>query len=81
MSMKTLRRLRSTEWLAERLGISVATIERLRAQQSPDLPPHVTIGRSIRYDDVTVEEWLRQRMQPAPVLTEATRSESEQDEA
>lgn len=57
------RFLRPTSWLAKRLGLSVSTIERLRAQGSTDLPPHVTIGGSIRYDDATVEEWIQARMQ------------------
>ncbi len=61
--MAILHRLRPTSWLAQRLGLSVSTVERLRAQNSPDLPPHVTIGHSIRYDDIAVEEWLRQRLQ------------------
>lgn len=56
-------RLKTTEWLAQRLQVSVTTIERLRAQHTPDLPPHLTIGRSIRYDPVAVEAWLTQRLQ------------------
>lgn len=61
MATKTLHRLLPTSWLAQKLNISVTTIERLRAQNSLDLPPHVTIGRSIRYDDRVVEMWLRNR--------------------
>ena len=64
--MKILHRLQPTAWLAQRLNISVTTIERLRARNSPDLPPSVTIGSSIRYDDVLVEEWLRNRMSVKP---------------
>ena len=55
--------LRDTEWLARRLGLSVSTIERLRAQNSPDIPAHVTIGRSIRYHADYVERWIAQRLQ------------------
>ena len=55
MPTEPLHRLMPTSWLAQRLNISVTTIERLRAQQSPDLPPHVTIGKSIRYDERVVE--------------------------
>ena len=54
--MTQFRFLRPTSWLAKRLGLSVSTIERLRAQGSNDLPPCVRIGGAIRYDDVTVEE-------------------------
>lgn len=68
MPTKALHRLMPTSWLAQRLNISVTTIERLRAQQSPDLPPHVTIGKSIRYDERVVEAWLRTKMgHPAPL--------------
>ncbi|WP_280513332.1 helix-turn-helix transcriptional regulator [Chromobacterium amazonense] len=59
---KTLHRLLPTSWLAQRLNISVMTIERLRAQQSPDIPPHITIGKSIRYDERVVEAWLQNKM-------------------
>ena len=62
--MNVIQRLQPTNWLAERLNLSVATIERLRAQKSPDLPPHIVIGRSIRYEEAAVEQWLRERMQP-----------------
>ena len=63
--MTQFRFLRPTSWLAKRLGLSVSTIERLRAQGSNDLPPCVRIGGAIRYDDVTVEEWLRNKMSSA----------------
>lgn len=71
MPTKTLHRLLPTSWLAQRLNISVTTIERLRAQQSPDLPPHITIGKSIRYDDRAVEAWLQKRLgHPLPPASE-----------
>ncbi len=70
MPTKTLHRLLPTSWLAQRLNISVTTIERLRSQNSPDLPPHVTIGKSIRYDDRVVEAWLQNKM-GNPVLPSA----------
>ena len=63
--MTQFRFLRPTSWLAKRLGLSVSTIERLRAQGSNDLPPCVWIGGAIRYDDVTVEEWLQNKMSSA----------------
>lgn len=53
--------LRSSRWLAQRLGLSITTVERLRASGSPDLPPAITIGRSIRYDENLVEQWLQER--------------------
>lgn len=62
-----LRRLYPTKWLSDKLGISVATIERLRAAGSSDIPPHIVIGHgSIRYADLDVELWLQSRLQPQP---------------
>lgn len=55
--------LKNTAWLAERLGLSVSTIERLRAKFSHDIPSHLTIGKSIRYDLATVEKWIADKMQ------------------
>ena len=57
--MSEINQMRSTGWLAQRLGLSVTTIERLRAQSSHDLPPCRTIGKSIRYDEQAVEQWIR----------------------
>ena len=54
--------LQPTSWLAKRLGLSVSTIERLRARGEGQLPPHLVIGRhTIRYDVNVVEEWLAAR--------------------
>lgn len=61
MSTIIPQQMRTTGWLAKRLGLSIATIERLRAQKSTDLPPHIAIGKSIRYDELAVEAWLRER--------------------
>ena len=57
--MSQINQMRSTGWLAQRLGLSVTTIERLRAQGSQDLPPCRTIGKSKRYDELVVEQWIR----------------------
>ena len=57
--------LRPTRWLAQRLGLSVTTVERLRTARSPDLPPAITIGTSIRYDEAAVEQWLAARLERA----------------
>ena len=53
-----IQTLRPTSWLAKRLGLSISTIERLRAAGSSDLPPSIVIGASIRYDQAVVEQWL-----------------------
>lgn len=66
--------LKDTAWLANRLGLSISTIERLRARERDDIPPHVMIGRSIRYDEATVEQWLVEQLQPhATTMTGAPR--------
>ena len=54
--------LKNTTWLAQRLSISETTIERLRAMGGSDLPPHINVGRSIRYDVAEVEAWIAQRL-------------------
>ena len=71
-----IRSLQPTRWLAQRLGLSVSTIERLRARGDRNLPPHVVIGpQTIRYDEAVVEAWLEARMQASagemPVVKEA----------
>lgn len=55
--------LKNTAWLASRLGLSISTVERLRARDLKNIPPHVTLGRSIRYDEATVEQWLAEQLQ------------------
>jgi len=58
----TTNTLQPTSWLAKRLGLSVSTIERLRARGKGELPPHLVIGRhTIRYDVGVVEDWLGTR--------------------
>lgn len=59
----TTNTLQPTSWLAKRLGLSVSTIERLRARGEGQLPPHLVIGRhTIRYDAAVVEDWLGARL-------------------
>lgn len=55
-------KLRDTKWLAEKLGISVSTIEKLRTQQSDELPKSITINRSVRYDEAYVDWWLQKKL-------------------
>lgn len=61
----TTRTLLPTSWLAKRLGLSVTTITRLRAAGSPDLPPALRIGCTVRYDEASVEAWIRDRLDHA----------------
>jgi predicted DNA-binding transcriptional regulator AlpA len=56
-----VQKLKPTSWLAKRLNISITTIERLRALNSTDIPTHIVIGKSIRYDENAVEQWLQDR--------------------
>lgn len=57
------RPLQPTSWLAKRLGLSISTVERLRAHGSDAVPPHVVVGnRSVRYDAATVDAWIAERM-------------------
>lgn len=53
--------LRTSRWLAQRLGLSLTTVERLRASAPSELPPCIVIGRSVRYAEATVEAWLAER--------------------
>lgn len=49
--------MKNTAWLAKYLGVSVKTIERLRATDPSHLPPFINIGKSIRYNESTVHTW------------------------
>lgn len=60
---KIITTLRDTAWLAQRLGLSISTVERLRGRDLGNMPPHVTIGRSVRYDEAVVEKWLAGQLQ------------------
>lgn len=62
MTTKILHRLMPTSWLAEKLNLSVSTVERLRTHQPDQLPPNVSIGCTIRYDDRVVDDWLQKKM-------------------
>ncbi len=67
-SMSPINQMKSTNWLAQRLDLSVVTIERLRAQCSTDIPMHITIGSSIKYDEASVEAWIASRLHAAAEL-------------
>ena len=59
--------LKNTKWLAEQLGLSLSTVERLRKEAPNSIPPHITINNSIRYDERVVEWWiLKQSNQGVP---------------
>ncbi|MFZ4535929.1 helix-turn-helix transcriptional regulator [Propionivibrio sp.] len=67
--------LHPTGWLAKKLGLSISTIERLRAQGSSEIPPHLMIGASIRYADLDVEVWIEERLKASKIVTPATEKE------
>jgi predicted DNA-binding transcriptional regulator AlpA len=54
--------LKDTAWLAKRLNLSVKTIERFRAKGCSLLPPPIRLGNSIRYDEESVEAWLKRKV-------------------
>lgn len=56
-------KLHDTKWLASRLGISVSTIERLRAEGSNGIPKAV-INKTIRYSEEYVAWWIQRMLEP-----------------
>ena len=62
MQNATIKHLQTTSWLAIRLGVSVKTIERIRANSPEKLPASVMIGNSIRYDEAIVESWIAENV-------------------
>ncbi|HEY8098586.1 MAG TPA: helix-turn-helix domain-containing protein, partial [Methylobacter sp.] len=70
------KKLRKTAWLADRLGLSLTTVEKLRARQPELLPPCLCFGRSIRYDEAAVEQWLQDQL-CVNALTAATHTDDE----
>jgi hypothetical protein len=61
--MENTKKLRTTTWLAERLDLSVTTVEKMRSKSPEKLPPHINFGTSIRYDEDLVEVWLKEKIQ------------------
>lgn len=48
----------TTEELAEKLQIPVATLETMRSRPGRDPIPFVKIGRAIRYPEDKVQKWI-----------------------
>jgi hypothetical protein len=43
------------------LGFATGTLSVLRCRRSPNQPPYIQVGRSVRYDPVAVQNWLASR--------------------
>lgn len=43
------------------LGFAAGTLAVLRCRRSPNIPPHIKVGRSVRYDPKVVQAWLAAR--------------------
>lgn len=72
------RPLRTSEWLAKRLGISLSTLERYRSKKVISLPPYIMVGNVIRYDEKVVDEWLYIGKRPEPTLPELENQDEEE---
>jgi predicted DNA-binding transcriptional regulator AlpA len=70
-----IQSLKPSNWVAQRLGISTCTLERLRSQGA-DLPRHVIVGRSIRYPEDEVEAWISEHLKASQQTTEDTQQET-----
>ena len=57
-------KLHDSKWLAAKLGKLVSAIERLRADESDDIPKEIIINRTIRYCEYYVEWWIQKRLAP-----------------
>ena len=63
-------KMRDTRWLAQRLSLSVTTIERMRAEKPRELPPGIKIGAVYRYCEERVEDWLTVRQNQSMATSE-----------
>ncbi len=54
--MEITKKLQTTAWLAEQLGLSVRTVEKIRCKQPEQLPACIYLGRTVRYDQQVVED-------------------------
>ena len=57
--MNDQQSLLTTKQLADLFGISVATIERWRANNEKNQPPFIRLGGTVRYNPVEVNNWLK----------------------
>jgi len=57
-------KLQDSKWLADTLGLSLSTIEKLRSEQPNELPQPIIINKSIRYSEIHVDWWLQKQLEP-----------------
>lgn len=48
------------------LGFATGTLAVLRCRRSPNIPPHIKIGRAVRYRPEDVEQFLSQSTASPP---------------
>lgn len=46
---------------AQVLGFSVSWLQKMRLAGSDNAPPHLKIGRAIRYDENELKQWVKSR--------------------
>ena len=55
--------LKTPEWVAERFGVTRKRVYELAAHPDDPIPAY-KIGRSIRFDETEVHEWIARRRRP-----------------
>lgn len=58
----SLQVLQNSAWLAQRLSVSISAINKARVYQPDTIPPHINIGRTVRYCPNVVEQWIANNM-------------------
>ncbi len=61
-NQSALPKLLTTEDVANILGISPATLEKARSTGLGDFPPYIKIGRTVRYLEEVVGQWMKNRI-------------------
>jgi predicted DNA-binding transcriptional regulator AlpA len=46
---------------AERIGMSTQWLRSGRCTGNPECPPHVKIGKAVRYLDIDLDRWIAER--------------------
>ena len=59
-----MMKLHDSKWLAEKLNLSISTIEKLRSEQPDELPQPIILNKTIRYCELHVDWWLHKKIDP-----------------